>query len=1039
MDWIHRFITENILFLLSKTDKTETIRMKKKEFFHSHSLKSSDSFTLKELAFETIRYLMGTNKIKSEADLRKFKENSLFLSEYTSENDVQALEGLLSPLQSDILTPDDLKKLSQGALLKEKSEEMLIEARKIVEQEIDSERKKAMEQVQLEREHLEEMRADLEKRKEEVIRMESLLDALPATIDTEDYVSSEEEKPKITSRSTIWWERLGLSGDPFPTKLGLDLIPEAKYDAIVVTTEIFSRYLRLIEGQPRSLFGKTILISGQFGAGKSTFLQYIAHRIAEKQIIPFKLFLEPVGEIDILRQSFYSELYNTISRAMKQRGLADPRPHGVFLDKIAIGEALSDLMIESKVEGFIIMIDGLHKAESTLETSLEFVKQLQNIHEYLNGIDLKVGIFITISPLWFRRVTQNPSYGGSYYQIDEVPNINFEDAFLLLRKRIKAYANPEVPIFIDKEAIGYAFQRLSSGPGGTGITFRDFIDYVLPRLEKGAFKEVGISVSVDVEDLRKIDKLLRASVIKDAYLQYLELAKDKKKTKRACLVVLRKIHKKYYLGEKDYEFQVNRGAFYTLRNSHLIQKTNTGGDVGWALSSDFMAALEDLNDEGYPPVAVFQAFSTSISDLTIKKDTMIDPLLENAQDFLAKYESEWPELVTYVKDFINSHKTIIESYSSVDRSGLICEDSSQALSKLIQCVQIILGNSQSPEEWVRSTWLDIPISPTIISVLKQESLADTDPDEYYQRYHQSIKAMFVTLTKLLQVNRIINFLASKNGKEELRVLFKAGSYLEDGNLEKAIEEINSSIEKRIRTVFHLAFSLNFGSNYVTSLPKSAQDRIQTVENRGIQPLKRSLDQNLFYHLSRSEYANIVSESRNWNLIMNKIFSPKSREEVVKALQLTFGLDDRKQHRDRPDYFRKTREEIRQAIVNADWILYNLAQGLRLSLKPNGFSQIKQEGFNDYRVSFLGQEQCASSHLWQISAGEENEIAKRLTAMPREVNFENDLAVSTQFGGSLPQIAIIAASLSRKGLLEIQDVAVSRMNMKIVPKKQQTLM
>jgi hypothetical protein len=173
--------------------------------------------------------------------------------------------------------------------------------------------------------------------------------------------------------------------------------------------------------------------------------------------------------------------------------------------------------------------------------------------------------------------------------------------------------------------------------------------------------------------------------------------------------------------------------------------------------------------------------------------------------------------------------------------------------------------------------------------------------------------------------------------------------------------------------------------------------------------------------------------------MNKIFSPKSREEVVKALQLTFGLDDRKQHRDRPDYFRKTREEIRQAIVNADWILYNLAQGLRLSLKPNGFSQIKQEGFNDYRVSFLGQEQCASSHLWQISAGEENEIAKRLTAMPREVNFENDLAVSTQFGGSLPQIAIIAASLSRKGLLEIQDVAVSRMNMKIVPKKQQTLM
>jgi hypothetical protein len=483
--------------------------MKKKDYFHKNSLRSSEAFTLKELGFETLKYLIDISRIQSEDDLRKFKDSSAFLSDYVTEHDLEGLAGLLRPTQTAILTTDDLGKLGQEHYIREKEQEFLDRARIVAEEELQEERKKVMEEARIEREHLETLRANVEQKLEEVKRMESLLDVLPQTMDPEQYVTIDEEKTKEPAPSATWWQRIGLTGDPFPTKLGLDRIPENKYEQVVVSTDIFKDYLRVIREAPQTFYGKTILIGGQFGAGKTTFIQFIAYKLSAQKILPFKMVLDPVGDIDVLRQNFYSALFAKICDTMKKRGLPDPRFQGLPLDKTTITDLLSTLSKESQVDGYIIMIDGLHKAESTLETSLEFLKQLQNFHEYLNDASINAGIFITCSPLWMRKITQDPVYSGSFYKIDDVPNLTFGFAYELLQKRIRAFSSPGVPLYFDRSAIQFAYNCLSEELGNA-VTFRAFIDYILPRLQEGHLKEVGLSINVDIEVVRKIDKELSA-------------------------------------------------------------------------------------------------------------------------------------------------------------------------------------------------------------------------------------------------------------------------------------------------------------------------------------------------------------------------------------------------------------------------------------------------------------------------------------------------------------------------------------------------
>jgi hypothetical protein len=325
-------------------------------------------------------------------------------------------------------------------------------------------------------------------------------------------------------------------------------------------------------------------------------------------------------------------------------------------------------------------------------------------------------------------------------------------------------------------------------------------------------------------------------------------------------------------------------------------------------------------------------------------------------------------------------------------SNLILE----AILNLVECGQVIFKDTQSPEEWLRSTWLDIPILPTIIPLLKQDSLADTEAIEYYQRYRQSASVLLDKIEQLLNTHNVVDLISSHNHKDEVKILFSAANLLEGGELDKAIELINSNLEKRIRSVFHLFFPLRFGPDYLKYIPESAQKRIAELESKGPIPIKRTMGKNLFYHLSRSEYAEVVNSKSNWAILFEKMFSPWQREEVVKALQLTFALDDRQQHRDRIDFFRQRKGSIQQAIVNADWLYESLGKAIKLAIKPQGFESKLLNDIRMVRVSFANQGDAAVAFPWKLQSDRGKDIARRVMRMTRTLNALDDNSVSSMF-------------------------------------------
>jgi len=805
----------------------------------------------------------------------------------------------------------------------------------------------------------------------------------------------------------------------------LSRIPENKYEKIIVTTPIFNEYLKIISDSPAMLFGKTILIHGQFGAGKTTFLQYISYKLIPNNVLPFFIVLDPIGDIDLIRQNFYSETFNLISSAMRQRGLEDPRPRGYSLDRSTMAELLSNLSKESKINGFILTIDGLHKAESTLESSLEFVKQLQNFQEYMENYGINLCIFVAGSPLWLRKIRQNNAYSGSFYKIDEVPPISFDTAYSLMLKRIQAFKDPDVEVYIDKDNVIFAYDSVAENQGGN-VTFRSFLDYVIPRLEKGDYTEVGLSVSVDIEVIKQINRELLNSDIKDSYQYYNQATKEKNNLRQACSTALLQIFRNRYYGEWNQDFVKNQGAFYVLRNSGLIRRFNSRRGLGWTFSYEFVSILDRLIEEGYPPSIVFKAFSldsSKPSDTSLKRDI----ILEKAKDFQAKWESEWPELIPYITNFINEHKAISENIE-VYKKGL-CANCKSSILHLIACFQIALKSTKSPKVWLNDTWLDIPI---INSVIDQENVTDFEIFEYYQRYCTSVKVLIETLNQLLDANRLVNLLTLTNRTDEMRALMSAGVSLTDGDFSNAIESINSKIEKRIRTVFHLAFSLHYGNDYLHQFSQRIQSRIENVPRRGPIGFKRSIDENLFYHLSRSEYAEIVNERKHWDNIFCVVFEGKTRGQVYDMIRKTFALDNRKQHRDRVDYFRETREEIRKAIINADYLLKSLAKVIDLSITPNGIIQNLDQNNHLIKVSFVDETAANNNFEFEIPNNRIVDISNRIASTKRKYNFTHESAITTLFNCTFAEFFIVLSMVSREGKINIKKSNESQMYLQIIP-------
>jgi hypothetical protein len=160
---------------------------------------------------------------------------------------MDSLRTRIKDFKSRILSADDLSKLSQEEFIAAKTEQLK-----------EAAMKEAQEEMARERRRLQILAEQVEGRLKEAVKFESEIDKLPEAVDPDDYISFRASKDQVTTaeRGLLWWEKLGLTGDPFPTKLGLSRIPREKYEDIVVQTEVFRNYLEILSRRPKACLGK---------------------------------------------------------------------------------------------------------------------------------------------------------------------------------------------------------------------------------------------------------------------------------------------------------------------------------------------------------------------------------------------------------------------------------------------------------------------------------------------------------------------------------------------------------------------------------------------------------------------------------------------------------------------------------------------------------------------------------------------------------------------------------------------------------------
>jgi len=250
-----------------------------------------------------------------------------------------------------------------------------------------------------------------------------------------------------------WWQRFKLISNPLTERI--PFTTEREFENLLVETKIFRVFNNLLI-KPDRLLNKVILITGEFGSGKTVLFDYIRFNlIKHSDIIQKIIFLgNPYKNSVILRDDFYNKLYYELTRK-----------HNPVASELSILELLQSLKEKRKIKGLVLILDELHK-NPEYEITLDFLKYLQSFFQEVQRI-MKFTIIAVGRVEWEERLRNNPQYSGTISQYYRMPELEVNEALDIIHKRLIFYSEDETCAKkneerITKEAMEKIFQNIFS-------------------------------------------------------------------------------------------------------------------------------------------------------------------------------------------------------------------------------------------------------------------------------------------------------------------------------------------------------------------------------------------------------------------------------------------------------------------------------------------------------------------------------------------------------------------------------------------------
>ncbi|MGA2308403.1 MAG: ATP-binding protein [Candidatus Bathyarchaeia archaeon] len=882
---IRLFIKRNSAMFRVDPFPAEVFKRLKQEFFLKFARERSvpkDS----DIAAEILEGMINSAQIGNESDLESILALPFFRDKVSNKTYYRERLRLKLEKNEPLVDVSKIKEAEYGEKLKE-------EFKKQAREEVIQEKK----------EELQELDQEIAERTEQYF-------SVPSILDEEDYMVPEIPENGESSDLDIpyvpWWNKLGLREDPFHRLEGLEEIDRALYDQVVCKTEIFNKYVTLIEKNPKDLF-RNIVVFGQFGSGKTTFFEYVEPLLYDCRIYP--IYIQLGGEFEVrelvfeFRRQLNTELIRLYS-VLTGRGLPSLDASD---DEKAIAQlliALADQKIERFAKGFVVFIDDLHKGD--LEKAMRFMSHLQVLGSKLRRESkLNIAFFVAGSLEWEKKMTNDPLFSGSVHALERIPPLKMDIAHDAINRRLRAFAkNPDNPRQLERRFIEKIYKGLQYN--GQEITFRRIMREVINEFEANHFDALSANpVKIPVSTLEEIKSVLeKDDAARRQINKLLYGAKGLKPAqKRRCFEVLVSIYERKSL--PDSEIREQEAPFLQqLARAGLIRKVDEGRLV-WRISKELLHVngqiirRYNLSLEDYLPRLYFVESQAEKRKLKLRSEEIqsLDAMLSKMKHDLVR---------EHLESARNLHCEIIESgykyLDSEEEANALVERCKTSLAKLTttyQAYEKIPRSIGGSDLQILSFWKDFWWSPEVIQQFTRAVALEYEDKrrlvaQVVSIYREAFPLVFNFFKEEYEKSQQLHIPLVGLKNDEIRLLHECRDLWRENRYDEVAGRLTRVTERKLRTFLYNVFTILYGSFENRMRFLDADSRKYIAKNIEQETSKGfSVSRNEFQQLNRGQYRNLMTgmhgspEGRhNWNCLFTSIF--KGSEQELDSYLATFA-------------------------------------------------------------------------------------------------------------------------------------------------------
>jgi len=967
---LKEFVKGNYKLIFSKTDSTDSIKDLKKRKFIFEWNKKFGVPSEKEIAEEAVILLIEIKKIKDKAQLADNIENIPFLKNNLF--DLEKFNGhFIEQNTTTLITKKDIVKHTGEEFVRKKIGKMVdeekIKAQKKIEEEkkkFEEEKKKSIEEIEKEKKQLEELKKEL---KSYEIGEEE--------INTKLEVFLEKDSKKT---STIWWEELGLVADPFPGEnRGLMQAVESRFfntgatfdekynlfNSILIRNQLFNDFQNKIINYPMSFLNNTFILLGAFGSGKTVLFEFIAEEATKNNLLVIDIWLDINKDQSLMYHEFYRALLNSnaIKRLYEELFNLKISSRVSNYDKEEVCEILNEINSVKDYKGVVLIIDGLHKGQYP-QYALEFIVSLQNFSDRVIKDNIKISIILAGGLDWKIPLKEDPSCSGSISKnnILILPEVDIPLAYNMLNKRFLSFAkDPKKAINIPKENIKKLYRALKNRISRP-LTFRDYIDELIPSLKEGDIKNIHIHPLYSVEIIANIYQELKNNH-KELLDKLMRIKEFFSKKPNNAIKLIRFLSSLSFFISKDNElYKQNQSFFSMLLNFGLLKPGIFKQKTGLKLSDEIRSFSFDIKEK----------FGYSFNEVII--ELMKNYVLELTEE--KKEKDANPEEIRIIENILYNNPSIKEKYGAKFQSikslhnqllrlSIIDEDivskTKESMKELLNILFITVSLPSKKITYDKLNkklmsppykWLYKYVKEYVLFSNKIFHLENVPHDHEKREYHElfsNYNRAFLSIIRLIHVLIRSNSILSLNRHylllSDYDYLHRIRKCFLDEDYKKSVNLLSEFYEYKMRCNLYNILNIKYGNKYKSRLGTIVNQVILSNKKKNKKSLIITSEKdNVLGYCGRTDYALIIlgeyqnqnNKKENWDQIFKIIFE---------NFQLKFRLENHftvihpfitgsAHHWDKKDWEQNS-DKLKEAIIALADLCQSLNRFYTIVLEP----------------------------------------------------------------------------------------------------------